>query len=187
MFDSFLTSQADIWAALAREIGGELSGSAWSGFKVTASQGPWTVVLDTDGESKVPLTRFEAPFLSTDGFDFHIFRRHAFSGVIALLGRQDIEIGDPDFDRDFVIRSNSPEQAVRFLSNSRLRSLIWGLDQFQLEAVSPAELIVTPKPMSLILRIPGVVNDLNELRGCYELFGEAPDQLCKIGSVRPRL
>ena len=45
-----------------------------------------------------------APYINPEGFRFTIYRKGFFSGLGKLLGMQDIEIGDPEFDEAFIIQ-----------------------------------------------------------------------------------
>src|SRR5947199_210805 len=84
------------------------AGGFWGGGKVQAHVGPWTVTLDThvvsNGETSTTYTRMRAPYVNPDGFRFTIYRKGFFSDLGKLLGMQDIEVGDPEFDEAFILK-----------------------------------------------------------------------------------
>src|SRR5690349_5165199 len=94
----FGPGRAEVWSRLAEEVGGAFEPGQWfrGRDKVTATVGPWTVVLDhyvvSHGESSTTYTRLRAPYVNADGFRFLIFRKHLFSGVAKWLGFQDVEV-----------------------------------------------------------------------------------------------
>src|SRR5262249_21017110 len=119
-------------------------------------------------------------------FRFTIYRKAVFSDIGKMLGMQDIEVGDADFDRDFIIKGTDESRVRALLSSERLRALI---------AVQP-ELYLTVKDDEgwfgaffpdgvdeLYFLVGGTIKDLDRLKGLYDLFGEALDQLCRIGSA----
>ena len=53
-----------------------------------------------------------APYVNPEGFRFTIYRKGLFSDLGKLLGMQDIEVGDPEFDEAFIIKGND-ESKVR--------------------------------------------------------------------------
>ena len=68
--------------------------------------------------SYVAYTRMRAPYVNPEGFRFTIYRKGVFSDLGKLLGMQDIEVGDPDFDEAFIIKGND-ESKVRDLFADR--------------------------------------------------------------------
>ena len=107
----FGPSKDEVWRQLSQEIGAEfVEGGFWKGGKVQAQVGPWTVTLDTYTDSStthsVSYTRMRAPYVNPEGFRFTIYRKGFFSDLGKLLGMQDIEVGDPEFDEAFIIKGN---------------------------------------------------------------------------------
>ena len=46
-----------------------------------------------------------APYVNPDGFRFKIYRKSIFTGIGKALGMQDVDIGDEEFDREFVVHA----------------------------------------------------------------------------------
>src|SRR4051812_3914320 len=110
----FGPSKDEVWEQLSREIDADfVEGGFWKGSKVQAHVGLWTVTLDTMTEHHqhgatqhhhTTYTRLRAPYINPEQFRFTIYRKGFFSGLGKLLGMQDIEVGDPDFDEAFIIK-----------------------------------------------------------------------------------
>lgn len=64
-----------------------------------------------------------APFLNKDGLYFKISRQGFFDSIGKLFGMQDIEIGDPFFDEQFVIKGNNPEKIKLLFADGNIKEL----------------------------------------------------------------
>ncbi len=129
----FGPSKEEIWQQLCNEIGAEfVQGGFWKGNKVVARVKEWTITLDTysnttsTGQSTTTrtYTRLRAPYANRDGFRFKISRQGLFDGLGKLLGGQDIEVGYPDFDYDFIIQGNDSQKVRQLFANLKIRQLI---------------------------------------------------------------
>ena len=128
--DLFGPSRDEIWQQFAAAVGGSLTegGFMKGGSKVQAAHGQWMVTLDnyvvSTGKSAVIFTRMRAPYVNPDGFQFTIYRRGIFSDLGKWLGMQDVNVGVPQFDADFVIKGNDEAKLRRLFADARLRDLI---------------------------------------------------------------
>jgi hypothetical protein len=127
-----------------------------------------------------------APYVNPDGFRFTIYRRGLFSEVAKWFGMQDIEVGDPVFDRDFVIKGTDPLRVRLLLENPRIRELISRQPEIHF-SVKNDEGYFGPKfPAGvdeLYFNVMGVIKDVPRLKLLYDLFSETLDELCRIGSA----
>jgi hypothetical protein len=187
----FGPSKDDVWRQLSEEVGGELvDGGFWKGKKVQVHAGPWTITLDTytesSGESAVTYTRMRAPYVNSDGFRFTIYRKGLFSELGKLLGMQDIEVGDPEFDEEFIIKANDEPKVVNLFANQSVRQMIQAQPKIHLQ-VKDSEGWFGPRfPENvdeLHFQVVGVVKDIDRLKALFDLFGAVLDQLCRIGSA----
>jgi hypothetical protein len=124
-----------------------------------------------------------------DGFRFTIYRKGIFSGLGKLLGMQDIEIGDSEFDRDFVIKSNNEAKAIALFSNEKIRRLIQAQPSIHLEIKGDNGWFGTTFPEGvdeLYFQVAGIIKDIDRLKGLYELFAEVLNHLCHIASAYER-
>ena len=187
----FGPSQEEIWRQLCSEIGAEfVEGGFWRGTKVQARVKEWTVTLDTytvsTGKSHVTYTRMRAPYVNKDGFRFTIYRKGLFSELGKRLGMQDIEVGDPEFDRDFIIKGNDESKVLALFGNPRIRQLIQAQPSISLEVKDDEGWFSASFPEGvdeLYFQVVGVVKDVERLKSLYELFAETLDHLSHIGSA----
>jgi hypothetical protein len=190
----FGPSRREIWQQLARELDARyVKGGFLGNDKLELTHGEWILTLDayTVMAGKVPIhyTRLRAPYVNPDGFRFEIYRGSVFSSLAKRLGMQDVEIGDRDFDRTFIIKGTHEPKLRRLFANQQLRALIAEQADIQL-AVKDDEGWFGPtfgdKVDELSLQVTGVVKDPERLKRLYELFAETLEQLCAIGSAYER-
>jgi hypothetical protein len=186
----FGPSKDEVWRQLSQEIGAEfVEGRFFKGSRVQAHVGPWTVTLDTgtsdeDGES--PATRLRVPYINPEGFRFTLYRKGFFSDLGKLLGTQDIEVGDPEFDEAFIIKGNDESKVRDLFANPKIRQMIQAQPKIRLR-VKDSEGWFGPKfPENvdeLYFQVVGVIKDVERLKALFDLFAAVLDQLCRIGSA----
>lgn len=187
----FGPSKDEIWRILSHEIEGQfLEGGFLKGSKVEARHGEWTLTLDTytvsSGKHSTTYTRLRAPFVNKDGFRFHVYRESVFSGMGRALGMQDVEVGYPEFDRDFVIKGNSDRKLRSLFASPDVRALLSLQPRVSLEVKDDEGWFGAAFPEGvdeLQFRAVGVIKDLDRLRGLFDLFAAVLSQLCAIGSA----
>lgn len=188
--DLFGPRREQVWRALSEEVHGQYVGSFWKGDRVQAAHGAWTVTLDQytvpAGHVMIPFTRLRAPFVNASGFRFRIYRRTVFSALGKLLGMQDIEVGDAAFDEAFIIQGNDEAKVRQLFASARIRELVAAQKEIEF-AVKDDEGFLGPTfPESadeLHFLARGVVKDIEQLKGMYELFAEVLDELCRMGTA----
>jgi hypothetical protein len=189
----FGPSQEEIWASLRAQIDAELvDGGFWRGDRLRMQAGDWTVTLDEYTQMvpagkvhvHVPHTRMRAPFPNPTGFRFSIHRASVFSYLGKLMGMQDIDVGYPEFDEDFVIKSND-ESTVRSLCDSvRLRELVTAQPKFQLCVQDDEGWFGTKYPPDidvLVFDVAERIRDTDRLKGIYDVFAETLAKLSRMG------
>jgi hypothetical protein len=187
----FGPNKDEVWRQLCQEIGATfVEGGVWKGNKVQAVAGPWTVTLDTYAvstqNSQVTYTRMRAPYVNPEGFRFTIYRKSIFSGLGKMLGMQDIEIGDAEFDLAFIIKGNNEPRVQHLFADRALRALVQAQPTIKLD-VKDSEGWFGPKfpdnVDELHFQVVGVIKDVERLKSLFELFAALLEQLCKIGSA----
>lgn len=183
-------SRKEVWTRLAEEMSAQYEKRFWKGDRVVVDAPPWQVVLDVLQTDKVAFTRIRAPYINADGFRFCVFRRHFFSGVVEALGGTDIEVGDPEFDRDFVIRGNDPHKVRLLLGNHTLRSLLTTQPKVKFEVRDNDDGLFKakfpPDVDQLRFFVAGIIKDIDHLKLLYDLFAETLNELCRMGSAEER-
>lgn len=187
----FGPSKEEVWQQLCKEIGADfIDGGAWKGDKVLARVKEWTITLDTytvsTGKSHVTYTRMRAPYVNSDGFRFKIYRKSVFSDIGKYFGMKDIEVGYPEFDRDFIIKASDESKVRSLFMNDKIRALIHEQPSISLEVKDDEGWFgkIFPEGVDeLYFQVTGVITDVTRLKSLYDLFGETLNHLCHIGSA----
>ena len=191
----FGPSREEIWRQVAAAVDGNMTkGNFWGGggSKVNAAHGQWVVTLDTHvvatGESSATYTRMRAPYVNPDGFQFTLYRRGIFSNIGKWMGMQDVDIGVPQFDEDFIIKGNDEAKLRRLFSNAKLRELISAQPDIHFcvkddENRFRGGQIFPPDVDELYFQVTGVIKDVERLKKLFDLFAETLDELCRMGSA----
>jgi hypothetical protein len=189
----FGPSRDEIWQQFAAAIGGDfIEGGFWRSGRVDATHGQWTVTLDaytvSHGKSSTTYTRMRAPYVNPDGFQFNIYRRGIFSNIGKWMGMQDVTVGYPQFDEDFIIKGNDEAKLRRLFANGRIRELITAQPDINFSVRDSEKNFwggrnFPPDASELYFQVPGVIKDIDRLRLLYDLFSETLDELCRMGSA----
>ncbi|MFQ5924633.1 MAG: DUF3137 domain-containing protein [Dehalococcoidia bacterium] len=184
---------------LCDEIGAEfIQGGYGERDKAVKKVKQWTITLDTLASSGYGAgdARMMAPYVNKDGFRFTIYRKSIVNGIGKPLGTQGIEVGYPDFDRDFIIKGNDESKLRTLFANPRIRQLIQSQpDIYLLVSADTAELVaknfISSRHLSrlpqggdvLRFEVPHLITDVERLKSLFELFEETLNQLCQMGSA----
>lgn len=194
----FGPSKDEVWRRLAEEIDADfIDGGFWKGSKVEAHVGPWTVTLDTytvsGGDPSTPssctYTRMRAPYVNPEGFRFTIYRQGLLSGLGKLLGMQDIEVGDPEFDEAFIVQGTNESRVRELFAVPKLRALVLEQPQIQLTVKESQGWFGPSYPEGvdeLHFQVVGVIKEVDRLKALFDLFAAVLDRLCQIGSADKR-
>jgi hypothetical protein len=187
----FGPSRNEVWEQFAREIGATFDpGSTFRPSVVRAQTREWIVTLDTytvsTGKSSTVYTRMRAPYVNRDGFRFDVSRKHLFTGIAKFFGMQDVEIGDPWFDEQFVVKGTDVGRLQRLFGNARIRELLQAQPDVRLSVKDDEGWFGTKFPEGvdeLHFLALGVIKDVERLHGIYNLFAEVLEELCRMGSA----
>jgi hypothetical protein len=166
----YLQRQAQLraWRGLASQLGlaCESGRYPWSAVTVHGSYRGHGVALDTFqrgiGRNQRTLTGIVMDVNNPSGLRMNLVRQGGFGQVGKWLGAQDIQVGDADIDRRFLIKGQ-PEEAIRRLFTSE------GLRQALLALSS---LDVTLEGATLRYEQPGVARGIERLRSLFDLLSE---------------
>lgn len=187
----FGPSQKEIWQQLSAETGAQfVEGGFLKSDKVQATHGQWIVTLDkyvvSSGKATVVYTRMRAPYVNPDAFRFRVYRHGVFSSLGKMLGLRDVEVGYPDFDRDFIIKGNDESRLRRLFGNPKIRELISAQKDIDFSVKDDEGWFGPAFPDGvdeLSFMVVGLIKDVERLKHLYELFGETLDELCRMGSA----
>ncbi|KAB3526332.1 DUF3137 domain-containing protein [Alkaliphilus serpentinus] len=186
----FGPSKNDVWKQFADEIGGEfLEGSIFKPSMVQVAFRGWNITLDTytvsHGKSSTTYTRIRAPFVSTQGFHFKIYKKGLFSDLGKMLGMQDIITGNEDFDENYIIKGNNEELVKGLFSSVEIRTLIEEQPKMTLEIKdSEGFFKKTPEGVDLLhFQEVGVIKDIERLKRLFMMFSIVISELVDIGAA----
>jgi hypothetical protein len=178
----------DAWRELAiRSNGRVLTGRGDRVKRADIPIEPWWIALDirteSSGESSHVLTRMRAVYRSTDDFRFRVYRRSFFSGLATFFGMQDIEVGQPDIDADWIIKSNSTGRIQSLLALPKITKTLASLRAGRLEVKPLRGRGKPPGHMVLTYETPGIVRELSRLESGVELMRHVLDRMARLGSA----
>jgi hypothetical protein len=181
----------NIWKNLSEETGGTFTeGYSWNSDSTTIEYKNWKIILDNytlwSGKYSTEMTRVIAPITLTNNFRFEIYQEGFIRKIEKLFGAQDVEIGYPDFDKAFTIKSNNEFKIKTLLQNKEIRNLIESQKEVNIQ-VSDQEGIWKKKlpqnEFELSYYIDGEVHDLSILKSLIELFKTMLDELHQMNSI----
>jgi hypothetical protein len=191
MMGWFGPNKDDMWRQLSQEIGADfIEGGFWKGNNVQAHVGNWTITLDiyteSTGDTHVTYNRMRVPYVNPEGFRFTIYRKGLFSELAKLLGMQDIEAGDSDFDEPFIIKGTDEFRVRDLFANPQIRQMIQAQPKIRLDVKDSEGWFGPTFPEDvdeLHFQVVGVMKDIERLKALFDLFAAVLDQLCRIGSA----
>ena len=187
----FGSSKDEIWTQVATDIGGEfIEGGFWGTDVLIYKHGEWQILLDTyvvsTGKSSHRVTRMRAPFVNKDGLYFKISREGFFSSIGKFFGMQDIEIGDPFFDKQFIIKGNNPQKIKLLLADGRIKELCQSQPRIHLRIKDDEGWFGTDFPEGvdeLYFECVGVIKETERLKALFGLFCLVLQRLVQIDSA----
>ena len=186
--EHFNKHRETLWQELRKQLDEE---GKWSGDALRISAGPFTVTLDVHaevaGRGSEVVTRMRAAYINRDGFRFGLKRRSWMSDLTTFFGEQDLEIGDEEFDRHWVIKSNNVAELKRLLARPNTRERMSGCAVLQRLEVRDDEGWFGPEfpgeVDELYLEAEGRVCDADTLGELYTIFAGALVMLTQVGSA----
>lgn len=187
----FGPSREEIWRKLSDDLRARYVDGGWSrSDRVEVTHGDWTLTLDTytvsTGKTTVVYTRMRAPYVNPEKFRFTIYRRGFFSDIGKTFGMQDVEVGDPAFDQDFIVKGTDDARLRSLFSSPRLRELIRQQPHIHLSVRDDDGWFGGRFPDRvdvLTFTVVGVIKDVDRLKALFDLFATTLDELCRIGAA----
>lgn len=93
------------------------------------------IIKKGSGKSSATYTVMEFILPPSSAFPFHIYEAGFFSTLGKMLGMQDIEIGDDDFDRKFIIKCDHPDKLTVLLTPALKERFHKAADQYTMWGV----------------------------------------------------
>jgi len=189
----FRFGKPDIWSELSRELGGQYrSGGLFRSGKLMVPYRDWQITVDEYTVHVSPITlmfvRLRAPVLNPHRFRFRIYKKSGFSWIGKLLGVQDIQIGDQDFDEKFIVQGHPRSLVTRLLVNRRIKDLMACQRDVLVEIRHDWRWFRKRLPEGveeIHIRAGGTIYQTALVYELFELFSTAIDELCLLGLSAP--
>ena len=183
-------SRDEIWAELCRRIGAQrVDSRVWSG--VVVREHTWLILLDVaklpPGSGKgAAHTRIRTFYHTREPLTFTLARSNWLSNLGKRLGTRPIVVGDPRFDRAFVLRGRNAAQSGALFSDPTIRSLLLLQPDMHLYAMEGGVWLGLSQPAGtgeLGFYELGVIRDVDRLVTLCALFASMLRQLVRIGAA----
>jgi hypothetical protein len=103
---------------------------------------------------------------------FKLFKKGVISLVMKLFGMQDIKIGSEEFDREFIIQSNSKSMITEVLTEN-IQKLLLSRGSIMIQLKEDEGWFRDKYPDGtdeLYLEVDGVINSIDELSSIFDIF-----------------
>ncbi|MTH14066.1 hypothetical protein [Flavobacterium sp. LC2016-01] len=181
----------NFWQQFAKETGGTFKeGYSWHSDSVSIEYKNWFVAFDNftlwSGKYSTEMTRIIAPITLKDNFKFEIYREGFVRKIEKIFGALDIEIGYPEFDKAFTIKSNNEFKIKTLLQNKEIRNLIITQKDVNIQISNQKGIWEEELPeneIELSYFMDGEIHDSKILLSILELFKLILDDLFQINSI----
>lgn len=216
LLQGLIPTRHSSWREFAAKVGGEFRANRfWRSDEVVSRFGDWTVHLDTvmlDPDSGAPGgavystrrgTQVWADFSSLDGFRFAVRDRQwlhrnpselewdidvgrLIDTVRGRLGAKDVEVGHPEFDERFTVKTNDHEKLAMVVDASIVDQVMRrdDLAEIRIAAPEPGDQLVA-QPATLIVWEREFLIDPEQMLDMHELIVGLLDRMAGIGSASP--
>jgi hypothetical protein len=183
-----------IWQQFAKEKGGTylpISGDRvqykYKGFTITFDAYIHYVVVG--GSSyEYEYTRGQVEFICPDNFKLLITQQGLIDNISKLFGMQDIQIGNKQFDKKFIVKSDDESKTLLLLSNNSITKSLQELEPVRFD-ITDGEGLWDEKPVAgnfmLYFVLKEKIKHIEQLNKMYSLFSETIDTLIKLNSMKP--
>lgn len=184
----------------------EVHGARLVGGKAQVEHRHWliTVRLETERENTIlndgegvstpttttgEFTRVTASYFPSDDFQFRIYPKRHFSRLGGGFGMKDLNLGDPSFDRIFVVQGNDEAKLHELVGNPAIRELMRREPNVSVTRKVDNHWFFRMRPDGmdeLYLEVDERIEDVDRLKALTLLAGEFLDELVSIGSASER-
>jgi hypothetical protein len=184
-----LPNKDEAWSTLAERRQGEITMARRGIRSIRFDAGQWIVLLDSytrsTGESTEVFTRWRSVYHAMDDFRFRIYRKSIFSGIGKFFGMQDIEVGQPDIDPDWIIQSSSEGRIQSLMTQREIVVSLKMLRSARLQAKPLRGRHRAPGRMLLELLVSRILREADRLDAGSDLMQSTLDRMARLGSAQP--
>jgi hypothetical protein len=176
-----------VWMDLAEETNGQFAeGPHGTTVRVPMEQTPWTVTIKLIEHGPKKQTVIAVPFKADKDFSFAVHNKTWIEEVAKPFGLQDIEIGDQQFDAEYIIKGNNVELVKELLTADGLKDLIWDQKHVRLaihkDTAQLAQYGSVPAGIHVLSLVEdSAINSFERLAGLRELLRATLYELNRIG------
>lgn len=184
--------KSNIWQEFAKESDGIFKeGYSWRSDSNEIAYKNWNIIFDNyrlwSGKHSALMTRVVVPIALKDNFKFEIYREGFVRKIEKIFGAQDVEIGYPDFDKAFTIKSNNEFKIKTLLRNKELRKLIESQKDVNIQISDQKGIWEDKLPENeyeLSYFIDSEIDNIETLKSLLELFKVILDELFEMNSIQ---
>jgi hypothetical protein len=164
-------SEDEIWKTIAEQLAAKNNTLDYTAQFVTGDK---SVTLDIDidpnrsDDSDKPVTTFTTPLTEEVSFRFRIEKQGLKHTIGKLFGMQDVIVGQPEFDKKFLIQSNDVEKVKQLFSDPAVSAALME------EPVADFEIrehrIGANREVILGLDLEGIITDAQKLQKLFQPF-----------------
>lgn len=140
-----------------------------------------TISIDIDlgggFEGGYAVTRFVSDLKSFDEFRFSLHHQGFIDEIGVMFGMQDLIIGDPEFDKNVVVKSNNEHRINDLLADPSVRDVLASLTGFKFHIGHHHSDHTEVESAYLELRIDDGITDIQNLRILYDVFFEIKNKV----------
>jgi len=191
--------QQEAWRELGSAVGAVSFVEGEKDMSLVKKVGNWKITLHTyvqEASSSYSATRryttMVAPYVCRDGFRFRVGHKGWFARLWRkLFGTKDVQVGYPEFDRDFFVKGNDEFKVRALFANPRIRELIQSQPAIFLAVRQAEPRTDSIQGVNALYTSLGstwsdagyVITDVERLKSVFALFEETLNQLSRIGSA----
>jgi hypothetical protein len=176
-----------VWMDFAEERKGEfVDGQSHVTVKVRIPSKPWIFAMRMHANplGKDEHTVIATPYVARHPFKIAIRNSNSIEEFAKVLGLQDIVIGDPDFDKQYIIQGNNELLVKDFLSDRGLRKAIQAQNAVNLRIVDSRNnhFGINPPPHVDVLTFveKGAINSFERVSSLHDLFDGILDRMAQL-------
>ncbi len=130
-----------------------------------------TIVKKSSGKSSVTYTVMEFSMPPDAAFPFHIYEAGFFSTLGKMFGMQDIEIGDEEFDRKFIIKCDHSDKLATLLTPALKERFHKAADQYTMWGAQCDGLKIKYEKQGAF-NSPKIVGEFEDMMNLFAEIGE---------------
>jgi hypothetical protein len=178
-----------VWMDLADEMQGEFTdGTYVVSARVPLTAKPWVAYMKMHsnpiGKSIAETTVIAVPYIPQHEFKLAIHNSSPIEEVAKIFGLQDIVIGEPTFDKEFIVQGSNEQLLKELFADAPLRALFLGQKSVNVSIVDHQHKLfgITPPRGVNVLTFAekGAINSFDRLTSVLELMTRTIERLAHL-------